>query len=178
LPSLQGAVLLVKTHPVAGLQVSVVHTLLSLQMMPVPAHTPAVHTSPLVQALPSLQTVPLATFVNTHPVAGAQVSAVQALLSLHTSAVPPHTPLVHTSPVVQALPSLQAVPLATGVNTQALVVRLQMSLVHTLPSLQSASPKQRGSWARTGAGASNSNPGTPTSQWRTRLLEGIGYSFP
>jgi hypothetical protein len=56
-------VLLVKTHPVAGAQESSVQTLLSLQVIPVPAHTPAVHTSPLVQALPSSHTVPSATLV-------------------------------------------------------------------------------------------------------------------
>jgi hypothetical protein len=162
LPSLQGAVLLVKTHPVAGAQVSVVQGLLSLQVIPVPAHTPAVHTSPEVQALPSLQGAvllvcvhPVAglhassvhTFassqfgaappthtpaeqvslvvqalpslhgavllVKTHPVAGAQESSVQTLLSLQVIPVPAHTPAVHTSPLVQALPSSHTVPSAT-----------------------------------------------------------------
>jgi hypothetical protein len=40
-PSLQGAVLFAKTQPVAGLQLSVVHTLLSLQTTGVPGvHVP------------------------------------------------------------------------------------------------------------------------------------------
>src|SRR3990172_2528825 len=106
LASLQAAVLLVYTQPVAGVQVSVVHTLLSLQVIAVPPQTPAVHTSPLVQALPSLHTVPLATLVNTQPVAGSQVSVVQGMLSLQAIAVPAHTPAGQTSPLVQALPSL------------------------------------------------------------------------
>jgi hypothetical protein len=43
----------------------------------------------VVQASASLHNVPLATGVNTHaPVVALQVSLVQALLSLHTTAVP------------------------------------------------------------------------------------------
>ena len=50
------AVVSVKTHPVAGLQLSTVHTLLSLQTTVVPGRqVPAWHESPVVQALPSLQ---------------------------------------------------------------------------------------------------------------------------
>jgi len=49
----------VNTHPVAGLHVSVVHALLSLQVIG----------------------------VNTHPVAGLQVSVVHALLSLQVMGV-------------------------------------------------------------------------------------------
>jgi len=48
--------------------------------------------------------------VNTHPFTVSQVSAVQGLLSLQLLAVPPQTSLVHTSLMVQALLSLQAVP--------------------------------------------------------------------
>jgi hypothetical protein len=60
LPSLeQDAVLFVWTQPVAGLQESLVHGLLSSQLMAVPAHVPPVHWSPDVQALASLQLVPL-----------------------------------------------------------------------------------------------------------------------
>src|SRR3990172_8078421 len=135
LASLQAAVLLVYTQPVAGVQVSVVHTLLSLQVIAVPPQTPAVHTSPLVQALPSSHTVPLVTLVNTQPVVGAQVSVVHTLLSLQVIAVPPQTPAVHTSPLVQALPSLHTVPLATLVNTQP-VAGSQVSVVQGMLSLQ------------------------------------------
>lgn len=42
-------------HPVAGSQVSVVQTLLSLQLIAAPAHIPAEQTSPDVQALLSSQ---------------------------------------------------------------------------------------------------------------------------
>jgi len=41
----------------AGSQVSMVHGSLSLQLRPMPPHLPPVHLSPVVQALPSLQTV-------------------------------------------------------------------------------------------------------------------------
>ena len=49
---------------------------------PPPTHTPPEQASLLVQALPSSQTAPLATFVNTHPVAGLQLSVVHTLWSL------------------------------------------------------------------------------------------------
>lgn len=79
LPSLHGRLLFVKTQPVAGLQVSVVHGLLSLQV--------------------------IETCV--HPVAGLHESVVQALLSLQLVAVPPwHVPPEQTSFLVHALPSL------------------------------------------------------------------------
>ena len=53
--SSHAAVLLVKTHPVAGAQLSVVHTLLSLQTTAVPAwQLPPPHVSPVVHAFPSL----------------------------------------------------------------------------------------------------------------------------
>ena len=50
---------LVCTQPVAGLQVSIVHGLLSSQSTGSPTHVPAVvHRSLVVQALPSLQGLP------------------------------------------------------------------------------------------------------------------------
>jgi hypothetical protein len=52
---LSSQLMVVKTHPVAGLQESAVHRLLSLQVIGVPWHTPATHVSVLVQTLPSLQ---------------------------------------------------------------------------------------------------------------------------
>ena len=88
LPSSQAAVLFVKTQPDAGLQESVVHTLLSLQTTAEPGtHVPPPQVSPVVQALPSSQTAVL--FVKTQPVAGLQLSVVQMLLSLQTTAAPP-----------------------------------------------------------------------------------------
>src|SRR5207302_2063329 len=67
----------------------------------------------LSQALPSV------TGVKTQPEVGAQVSSVQALLSLHTSGVPAaQVPAWQVSAPLQALPSLHEVPLPTGVWVQ------------------------------------------------------------
>src|SRR5262245_53828694 len=75
-PSSQGAMLLVKTQPVAGLQVSSVQALPSLQTTGAPArHAPPPQTSPVVQALPSLQGEVLSTW--TQPVDATQESLVQ-----------------------------------------------------------------------------------------------------
>jgi hypothetical protein len=65
-----------------------------------------------LHAFPSEQVVPVARFVNTQPVAGLQLSAVQALLSLQTSGVPTwHAPAAsHISAPLQALPSEQDRP--------------------------------------------------------------------
>jgi hypothetical protein len=54
-PSSQGFVLAANTHPVAVLQLSVVHPFPSSQTTGVVAHTPPAHTSPAVQALLSVQ---------------------------------------------------------------------------------------------------------------------------
>jgi hypothetical protein len=74
--------------------------------------TPARHVSEPLQWSPSSQSDPsaAATWLTT-PVAGAQLSVVQALPSSTTVAVPGvQVPLPsHTSPVVQALPSLHGV---------------------------------------------------------------------
>ena len=76
LPSLQAAVLLVKTQPEAGLHVSVVQTLPSSQTTAVPPHMPPLQASRVVHTLPSLHG--LASFaVKTQPVAGLQLSSVQ-----------------------------------------------------------------------------------------------------
>src|SRR5439155_1345728 len=105
LPSSQGAVLFVWTQPVAGLQVSSVHTFPSSQLGAAPpTHLPPLHPSLTVEAVPSSQGAVL--FVWTHPVVGLQVSSVQGLPSLQFSGVPGwHVPPLHTSPAVQALPS-------------------------------------------------------------------------
>jgi hypothetical protein len=106
-PSLHGAVLLVWTHPVAGLHVSSVHGLLSLQstgeppwQMPPPHVPPTTHRSPASQGL--------ALSAWTHPVAELQESSVHGLLSSQEIGVPAHTPPLHVSPEVQAFPSSQA----------------------------------------------------------------------
>jgi hypothetical protein len=132
LPSSQAFVLFVKTQPVAGLHVSVVQTLASLQTTPAPAwHVPPPQVSPDVQAFPSSQAFEL--FVKTQPVAGLQLSVVQTLLSLHTIGAPLHTPPPQVSAEVQASPSLHAAVLL--VKTQP-VKGSQRSVVHTLPSSQ------------------------------------------
>jgi hypothetical protein len=131
--SLHGAVLLVFTQPVAGLQVSVVQALLSLQLRLTPGrHVPLRQESPTVQAFPSLQEAVL--LVYAQPVAGAQVSVVQTFPSSQFSAAPPtHVPPLHASLVVQALPSLQGAVLLVCVQP---VAGLHESSVHRLPSSQ------------------------------------------
>ena len=104
-----------------------------------PLHTPVWHVSELVQALPSLQTVPFvfataaghpvagthapivwhwsvvhvtATAAG-HPVAGTHTPIVWQWSVVHVTAVPPvHAPDWHVSPVVHALLSLHVVPFA------------------------------------------------------------------
>ena len=86
---------------------SSVHTLPSKQLTVVPPQTPFEQTSPLVQALPSLQATAL--LVCVQPVAGTQPSVVQMLPSSQLGGGPPvQAPPEQTSPVVHALPSLQA----------------------------------------------------------------------
>jgi len=111
-PSLQPRELFVKTQPVAGLQASVVHTSPSSQdRVPVAPQDPPPQTSPVVQAFPSSQGTEL--IVKTQPVVGEQVSVVQRFPSLQdTAPVDVQVPPLHTSPVVQASPSLQGRVLA------------------------------------------------------------------
>ena len=125
----------VKTQPVAGSQVSVVHGLPSLQVIAAPGlQAEPAQTSPLVQALLSVHGRELA--ANTQPVAALQLSLVQALLSLQVVSAPGmHEPAEHASPTVQTFPSLHAAVLL--VNTQPLV-ESHASEVHGLPSLQMA----------------------------------------
>jgi hypothetical protein len=73
---------------VAGLQVSAVQGLLSLQSTPMPAHLPAVHLSPVVHALPSSHIASSGLFTLAQPVIVSQLSIVQSLLSLHVTGVP------------------------------------------------------------------------------------------
>ena len=78
----------------------------------VPAHVPFVHTSPVVQALPSVQAgLPVfGTGAEHTPVAGAHVPGSLHWSPLQTTGVPVQVPLAQLSPLVHALPSLQAVP--------------------------------------------------------------------
>jgi hypothetical protein len=81
-----------------------------VQTTAVPPQTPLVHTSEVVHALLSLQVDPFVLIGLLH------TPAVQVPISWHwseavqTTAVPPQTPLVHTSVVVHASLSLQVDP--------------------------------------------------------------------
>jgi hypothetical protein len=133
LPSSQDAVLFVKTHPVAGSQLSFVQPLPSLQTTAAPPwHEPPPHVSPEVQALPSSQGAVL--FVKTHPVAGSQVSVVQALPSSHETVKPLHEPPLHESWTVQAFPSSQASELSVWPQPAA---ESHVSVVQAFASSQS-----------------------------------------
>ena len=75
-----------------------------------PTQAPLLQASPVVHALPSSHALLL--LLCAHPVAGTQESFVHGLLSLQLGAGPPaHTPPLHASPVVQALPSLHGLVL-------------------------------------------------------------------
>jgi hypothetical protein len=126
-------------QPKDGLQLSVVHTLPSLQTSAVPAvHVPLWHVSGPLQTFPSEHEVPFSTADVVHPVAGLQPSVVHTLPSLQTSGVPPaHAPPWQDSGPLQTLPSEHAVPLATGVVVQP-DVGLQESVVHGFESLQTS----------------------------------------
>src|SRR5438552_1394860 len=98
-----GAVTMVWTQPVAGLQLSSVQGLPSLQSgAGPPPRLPPLQLYSAVLRSPSLQGAVL--LVWTHPVAGLQLSSVQGLPSLQSGAGPP-TQLqpLQVSLVVQAL---------------------------------------------------------------------------
>jgi hypothetical protein len=115
----------------AGSQLSTVQPLASSQpTWLTQLQAPALHTSPLVQALPSLQGRLLTALAQ--PLLGSQLSVVHGLASLHAAASPgAQAPPLHTSPAVQALPSLQLA--ALGNDTQPPLLS-QLSAVHGLPS--------------------------------------------
>src|SRR6266849_1679369 len=132
-PSLQGLVLLMWVHPLAGLQASVVQTFPSSQLgAGPPTQVPPLQVSLVVQAFPSLQGLEL--LVCTQPVAGLQLSSVQTFPSSQLGAGPPtHAPAAQVSLVVQAFPSLQGAVLL--MCTQP-VAGVHESSVQTLLSLQ------------------------------------------
>jgi hypothetical protein len=108
-PSLQTVTLGVKTQ-VPPEQVSSVHGSPSLHTTGVPAQAPPEHTSPPVHGLPSLHEAVLSACAQ--PVAGRHESSVHGLASSHEAAAPgTQTPCEQASLTVQALPSVQAVPL-------------------------------------------------------------------
>ena len=133
LPSEHGRVLFDVTQPLDGSQASVVHGLVSSQMLGAPGtHSPPTQASPTVHRLPSVQ-VPFV-FVLTQPPVGLQVSLVHGLPSLHGRVAPAtQTPPEQASPDVHELPSEQATVLL--VVTQPLSGS-QASLVQMLLSSQ------------------------------------------
>jgi len=132
LPSSQLTVFGACTHPLAALQLSSVHKLLSSQSIGAPpTHAPAVHVSPPVQALPSLQTVPVLS-VCVHPVAGEQPSTVHALSSLQSTLAPGvHALAWQTSPAVQGFASSHCAVLPACTQP---VAAEQLSTVHVFAS--------------------------------------------
>jgi len=131
-PSLQAIALLTLRQPAAVSQLSVVHTLPSLQFTGVPTwHVPNAQTSPAVQAFPSSQGFAFAAF--TQPVAGLQLSVVQRFASSQTTGVVTHDPPEQTSPAVQAFESEHGAVLSAWTHPVAVS---QLSSVHGLPSLQ------------------------------------------
>src|SRR2546427_613246 len=124
-------------QPVTGSQVSVVHGFPSSQLSAVPeVHTPDRHVSAPSQTLPSLHGVPFTTGTFRQPVAGSQLSVVQALLSLQPRGVPPvHTPAWQVSTPLQRSPSGQGVPFASAVCRQP-ATGSHVSVVQGLASAQ------------------------------------------
>ena len=127
--------LLTCVQPLAGSQLSSVHTFPSSQFDPgPPIQTPPLQASPVVHVFPSLQGVVLSTCVQ--PVANSQLSSVQTFPSSQLGAGPPtQAPAEQVSPVVHASPSLQGAVLLTWVQP---VAGSQPSSVHTFPSSQLA----------------------------------------
>src|SRR5437870_8148349 len=80
-----------------------------------PPHTPPVHSSVLVHALPSSQAVPLALLAKLQVPSPLQVPAWWHWSgAAQVKAVPPQVPAVQTSFLVQAVPSSHAVPSAAA----------------------------------------------------------------
>src|SRR2546427_572024 len=121
------------TQPVAGTHVSVVQTLLSLQLVGPPGwQLPPLQTSPVVQALKSLQGLVL--LVWKQPLTALQASSVQTLLSSQLSGVPGlQVPPPHTSWPLQTVASSHGFVLFVCPQP---VTASQASVVHTLPSSQ------------------------------------------
>jgi hypothetical protein len=138
LPSLHGALLLAWTHPMEGLQLSSVHTLLSSQFTGSLTHawltqrSLVVHWSVSAQSAFVLQQ--LGTAACWHPVGETQESVVQALPSLQLAGGPAtQLPPLQVSLVVQASPSSHGALLLVWTHP---VAGLQLSSVQTFPSLQ------------------------------------------
>ena len=114
---------LVFWHPLVALHVSVVHTLLSLQLSAVPAaQMPPWQVSAPLQTVASAHGVPFRTAVFWQPNVGLQESEVQTLESLQLRVVPgAQVPDWQVSAPLQTLPSLHDVPFVTFVFTHPVV---------------------------------------------------------
>jgi hypothetical protein len=127
----------VVVQPVDGSHASVVHGLLSLQLIAGPGEqVPASHSSSCVHALPSLQAVPSGAGACWQPPVVEQVSVVHGSLSAQSSPMPAvHVPVSHASAPLQALPSRHGVPSVAGACWQPRAA-LQLSKVHGFASSQ------------------------------------------
>ena len=105
----------------------------SSQLIGVPLHMPSVHTSPTVQALASVQGVPLVTGGYQQPEAGLQEFCVHSLPSSQLLSVPVHNPLLQVSFSVQALPSAHSLALQSA-SAQSISASQSLSM----PSLQTS----------------------------------------
>ena len=135
-PSSQMATLVGLEQPVASLQTSSVHALLSLHTAALTVNThPVVALQVLaVQSLPSSHAPLLGVW--TQPVVALQLSVVHATPSLQVLATPAaQAPWTHWSFTVHALPSLHAPAVAVYLQPDA---GSQLSVVHGLLSLQGA----------------------------------------
>ena len=107
-------------------QVSLVHTLLSLQSTAAPLHLPAAQVSLVVHTVPSSHAAVLLAWAQ--PVLLAQVSSVHTVLSLQSVGFDwVHAPPKQVSPVVQASPSS---------HTATLLVWLQPAVAEQASSVQ------------------------------------------
>lgn len=105
----------VNTQPEAGAQLSVVQVLPSSHVGAAPpTHVPPKQLSAVVHALPSEQFTPSLPGACAQPLAMSQESTVQGLPSSQLTPVPWQNLATQVSLLVQALPSLQAVPAATA----------------------------------------------------------------
>jgi hypothetical protein len=135
--SLQGALLTVKTQPLAGMQKSSVQTFPSMQTSGDPGmHTPPEQMSLVVQALASLHAEPLGSAAPQLSAPSLHDSEQFASPSGPTQGLPPwrlQLPPLQKSAPLQNAKSLQGALLI--VKTQPMA-ELQLSSVQTFPSLQ------------------------------------------
>ncbi len=129
---------LVEWMQVPAWQLSAVPGSMSSQSIWSPEQLPlAWQVSEVVHTLPSSQLVEGGRESWVQPVAVLQASTVHEFMSSQLAGAPGvQAPAVQTSPLVHALPSLQAPPSLVGVLTQTPLSALHESAVHGLPSSQ------------------------------------------